>query len=48
MRTFSVTFTLVVGAETDEHLQTPDGIESEITSWLEYLQATVQMLEVKS
>lgn len=48
MKTFNVTFTLVVGAQTDEHLQTPEALASEITSWFEYLGSTVQLLVVRS
>lgn len=42
-----ITITLVVSPETDEHLQTPQGIEDEVRSWLTGLYADVQAVTVQ-
>ena len=46
-KTYEIVFTLTVNAGTDEHLQTPESITSEIRSWLEGLRATVSTITVR-
>ncbi len=45
-KTFQIVFRLTVDASTDEHLQTPDAVASEIRSWLEGLHAAVHVISV--
>jgi hypothetical protein len=47
MKTYIITITLVVSPETHEHLQTPQGIEDEVRSWLTGLHADVRVVTVK-
>jgi hypothetical protein len=47
MRTYLITITLVVSPESDEHLQTPQGIEDEVRSWLTGLHADVDAVTVR-
>ena len=47
MRTFIVTITLTVSPDSDEHLQTPRGIEDEVHSWLTGLDADVHAVTIK-
>jgi hypothetical protein len=44
---YIITITLDVSPETDEHLQTPQGIEDEVRSWLTALRAVVQTVTVE-
>ena len=43
---YTLTVTFSTDEDTDEHLQTPQEVEDEITSWLESLKATVQAVTV--
>lgn len=45
-RTYQIAFRLTVDEGTDEHLQTPEAVRSEIASWLEGLAATVHAITV--
>lgn len=45
-RTYVVTIRLTITAESDEHLQTPLGIEAEVESWLAGLRAHVGHIAV--
>ena len=45
-RTIALTVTFSVDARADEHLQSDEAINSEISSWLESLDATVHALEL--
>jgi hypothetical protein len=47
MTNYIITITLDVSPETDEHLQTPQGIEDEVRSWLTGLHADVQAVTVE-
>ena len=47
MKTFIVTITLTVSPESDEHLQTPQGIEDEVRSWLTDLDADVHVVAIE-
>lgn len=42
-----LTVTFTVDPESDEHLQTEQGIRDEIASWLESLRATVHQINVE-
>lgn len=44
--TYNVTVTFTVDPNTDEHLQSEQGIEDEFHSWLEGLKATVETVTV--
>lgn len=47
MTTYIITIALDVSRETDEHLQTPQGIEDEVRSWLTDLGADVKIVTVE-
>jgi len=47
MTNYIITIMLDVSPETDEQLQTPQGIEDEVRSWLTALRADVQSVTVK-
>jgi hypothetical protein len=47
MKTFIVTITLIVSPESDEHLQTPQGIDDEVRSWLTGLDADVHAVAIQ-
>jgi hypothetical protein len=47
MTHYIITIRLAVSPESDEQLQTPQGIEDEIRSWLTSLDADVESVTVK-
>ena len=46
-KTYTVTVRFAVDAESDEHLQTAQGIQDEITSLLTWLDANVESVTVE-